>query len=280
MTPTGFNVILCPVDFSPIAANALRHAVRFAACFGGRVVAAHVVWFHVPPYFTESRIEEFRQQARASFSEARAALGSFVEATLGDGADVELAVVEGSPTPAILKLVADHGADLIVMGTHGRTGINRWMLGSVAERVIRESPVPVLTARSAPAAEFHRVLAAVNDTELSRRVLAQAAALASHCAGSLSVVNVHDPHGDAPIADLCQWVPESIRSGCSVEQVVRYGDAAGEIISAAAETAAGLLVIGATERGFFQGSVLSRTALRVIRQSPCPVLSIRAVLPG
>ncbi len=281
MTDTGSEVILCPVDFSQIAANALRHAARLAACGGGRVVAAHAAWFEVPPYFTESRIAELERQTRESLAEATLALGRFVEQTLPEAArEVELAVVEGSPSTAILDLASQRHAGLIVMGTHGRTGINRWMLGSVAERVVRESRIPVLTTRMPPSTEFRQVLAAVNNTELSRKVLSQAADLASRCGANLGVVHVSEPHGEDLISDLCQWIPAGVRSGCNVRELLRHGDPAQQIVAVASETPCDLLVIGAPERGFFQGSVLSRTALRVIRQAPCPVLSIGGSLPA
>jgi nucleotide-binding universal stress UspA family protein len=71
--------------------------------------------------------------------------------------------MDALPADGILQLAALKNADLIVMGTHGRSGLNRWMLGSVAERVLRESPVPVLTVRSAPHETIRRVLCPVHD---------------------------------------------------------------------------------------------------------------------
>lgn len=281
MTATGFDAILCPVDLSPISANALRHAVRLATGSGATLLTALVNWFEVPAYFTASQIEALNRQAHDSLNEARAVLSHFVDATLGSAAaGVELVIEEGSPSPAILKIAAERGAGLIVMGTHGRTGINRWMLGSVTERVVRESPVPVLTVREAPLAQPGPVLAAVNDTDLSRQVLSQASRLAAQYGQGLTVVHVREPNGEAPISDLCKWIPEGARSGCALHEVVRHGDAAEQIIKAASAANAGLLVIGAPKRSFFQGSVLSRTALRVIRQAPCPVLSIGATVAG
>src|SRR5664279_5994385 len=96
-------------------------------------------------YFTESMIEDLQRQFSEAARDAKHSLASFVKSTLGEAAGaVEIRVVEGSPVDAIQEMAADVHADLIVMGTHGRTGLNRWMLGSVAERVLRQSPVPVL----------------------------------------------------------------------------------------------------------------------------------------
>ena len=112
----------------------------------------HAAWFDAPPYFTVNRLTELQTEFRESLRLAEQSLGAFVRSTLGEAADpVELRVIEALPADGIRELAAQTGAKLIVMGTHGRSGLNRWMLGSVAERVLRESPVPVLTVRSAPA---------------------------------------------------------------------------------------------------------------------------------
>ena len=94
---------------------------------------------------------------------------------LRQAASVETRLVEGMPADAILKLAAEARAGAIVMGTHGRTGYNRWMLGSVAERVLRDSPAPVLTVRREPERPIRHILCPVNDMEVSREALSVAA---------------------------------------------------------------------------------------------------------
>ena len=89
-----------------------------------------------------------------------------------------LGVVEGMPADAILKLAAEVHADAIVMGTHGRTGYNRWMLGSVAERAWRDSSAPVLTVLNEPERPIRHILCPVSDTDVSREALRVAAGLA------------------------------------------------------------------------------------------------------
>ena len=144
--------ILCPVDFSGLSAAALRYAATLARRLDARLTVVYANTFTAPPYFTESKLGELERQFRDSFHEAETALRRFVSKNIPD-AQAGALVVEGLPVDAIHKAVEEAGADLIVMGTHGRGGLNRLMLGSVTDRVLRESRVPVLTVRGAPATE-------------------------------------------------------------------------------------------------------------------------------
>ena len=155
------------------------------------------------------------------------------------------------------------------------TGLNRWMLGSVAERVLRQSPVPVLTVRNAPRGVIKNILTPLNDTDLSRHVLSVAVRFAACFDATVTALHVQETRGDAPVVNLCDWIGPEDRSRCNIRELLRHGDPAEEIVALASETACDLLVIGAPQRRFFEGKVLSRTALRVVRHAPCPVLSIR-----
>lgn len=275
MSTNGFDVVLCPVDFSDISADALRQAASLTACTSGKLVVAYANWLDVPPYFTESTIENLKRQARDSMQHAQRSLRTFVESTLGPaGREVETRVVEGSPVQAIPRLAEEAHAGVIVMGTHGRSGVNRWMLGSVAEHVIRESTVPVLTTRAAPRESLHHILVPVNDTVLSRQALMTATQLASRCKADVTVLNVAERNGEAEIGNLCTWIPSEARAHCTIRDLVRHGDPSEEIVALATGMPCDLIVLGAPMRRFFDSMVLSKTALRVIRHAPCPVLSL------
>jgi nucleotide-binding universal stress UspA family protein len=183
--------------------------------------------------------------------------------------------VDDSPAEAILKTAEAVKAGLIVMGTHGRTGYNRWLLGSVAERVLRESPAPVLTVRSAPPEGLGRILVPVEDTEISRHALEMAVRLAACSGAEITVLHVG---GSAhPIANLCAWVPASVRAQCQVRELTKEeGDAASAVIQLAESGAYDLIVLGAPRRKFFGGMVMGATALRTIRHAQCPVLTVGA----
>ena len=272
--------ILCPVDFSGLSAFALRYASMIARCTpGARLTAAYADSFSPPPYFTASRLEEMNTQFRDSFREAAAALQRFVEKVLGEEAagSVDSRIVEALPVDGIRMLTRELKADLVVMGTHGRSGVNRFMLGSVAERTLRESEVPVLTVRgdTGKAVEQPKnILCPVNDSPAAREALSAAAQLARCFSASLTVLHVKEKDTAQGTGELCAWVPDEVRSRCSVSELTREGDPAREIVSFARESSYDLLVLGARHRLFFDTTVLGSTVARVVPHAPCPVLTV------
>ncbi len=269
------RTILVPVDFSECSGRALRQAALVARCAESKVVAAYANWFEAPPYFTESRLTELQNEFRQSIGQAQRMLEEFVTATLeSDTGIVESRVVEALPVDGIRQVAESLSPGLIVMGTHGRTGWNRWTLGSVTERVLREIPIPVLTVREGPVRPFRNILAAVDASEASRTALAAAIDLGACFEATVTVVHVHESHGSGRIANLCEWVGAEHRARCIVRELVRHGDAAAEIVRLASEEAYDLLVLGAPRRRFFEGMVLGTTTIRAVRHAPCPVLSV------
>jgi len=141
--------ILVPTDFSATSAHALEYAGILAKEFGASLHLLHVVVF---PLATTASPEAYwvefsglRKQMREDAERQIAAL-----ATTLPGITVASEILDGqSPAAAITKAATDLGAQLIVMGTHGRGGLNRLLLGSVAERVVRTATCPVLTVSSA-----------------------------------------------------------------------------------------------------------------------------------
>jgi nucleotide-binding universal stress UspA family protein len=273
--------ILSPVDFSDLSADALRYASLLARCGSARLVVAYAQSFSPPPYFTEGQVGELERQFHDAFQGAEAALRRFVDAELDAEAAsaAEVRIVEAMPVDGILRLTRDIKADLIVMGTHGRSGVNRLMLGSVAERILRESEIPVLTVRGDTEAAMtppKAILCPVNNTSAAREALSMAAHLARCFGGNLVAVHVKEDRAGQGISDLCAWVPDEIRSHCTIRELTREGDAAEEIVSLAKETPCDLLVIGARHRRFFDSTVLGSTTARVVRHAPCPVLTVYA----
>jgi universal stress protein A len=138
--------IVCPTDFSERAAPAERQAVRLAKALGAELVLAHVgteapLWregFYTPD--VRAVFESQRKWAADTLADRVVALAA-------DGVVARAVVRVGLPWEEIVRLATDEHADMIVMGTQGRTGLDRLLLGSVAERVIRRAPCPVLTVR-------------------------------------------------------------------------------------------------------------------------------------
>jgi nucleotide-binding universal stress UspA family protein len=136
-----FTKILCPIDFNADSQKALSLAADVAGRNpGARLILQHVVM----PLLTAP-------DAPVSFAmteeEAKSRLDDYARPRLGDAAVCQTVIRTGEPAPTIIRTANELEADLIVMATHGRTGLKHFFLGSVAERVVREADIPVLTYR-------------------------------------------------------------------------------------------------------------------------------------
>ena len=138
--------ILVPTDFSPSAESALDHAIELAQAFGATVVLMHV--YGVASYdYPEEQGLATADYLTTIERAAREALSNAVIARKGVGIPIATALYCGVPWEQVLAAIGQHDIDIVVMGTHGRRGIAHALLGSVAEKVVRLSPVPVLTLR-------------------------------------------------------------------------------------------------------------------------------------
>jgi nucleotide-binding universal stress UspA family protein len=166
------------------------------------------------------------------------------------------------------------------MGSHGRSGAARLLLGSVAENVIREAGCPALIVRGPEIVggqwSLKRVLCPVNSTEMAQECAEVAAGIAGGVGADLSFLRVveHEPADDAARQQLCRWAPESVRSRCQISEEVIQGDAAEQIILFARRENVDLIVLGAERRPFLEFSTLGRTTERVLRHGPSSVLLV------
>lgn len=142
-----FKKILFATDFSESSDHAFGRALSVAECFGAKLLILHVInelvdlrGFYVP-HISFDKLEEEME------SGARKMMEKFLQSRLADYPDVQSFVVPGVPYDEILKLAQSENVDLIVMGTHGRTGLDHVLFGSTAEKVVRKSTVPVMTIR-------------------------------------------------------------------------------------------------------------------------------------
>jgi len=147
-----FKKIVCAVDFSDHSPKVADYAMTLSRCTGAKLLCVYVapslsqyVGFHVPPSSIEAFVGEIVAGADTSMK-------TYLEQNF-PGANVEGKVLVGYPAEEILNLAEDEKADLIIMGTHGRTGIDRILFGSVAEKVVKSSTCPVLTIRPEPLAD-------------------------------------------------------------------------------------------------------------------------------
>jgi len=147
--------ILVPVDFSPHAGMAFRYAAMLARRFGARLGLVHVVEdpFVTGAWSSEIYVPNVPELLKDLMARAERELATLKGSDAAAGLTVETAVVTGRPAHTLVEHAKEGGFDLIVMGTHGRTGLAHVVMGSVAERVVRKAPCPVLTVRATEGAE-------------------------------------------------------------------------------------------------------------------------------
>ncbi|KOX92410.1 universal stress protein UspA [Haloarcula rubripromontorii] len=133
-----YDDILVPTDGSYGANAALEHGIEIASQWDATLHALYVV---------DTRLARSGPLLETLRDEGRQAVRDVEVAGTQAGLTVVTEIAEGNPHEEILSYVSEHGIDMVIMGTHGRTGLDRVVMGSVAERVVRRSPVPVLTVR-------------------------------------------------------------------------------------------------------------------------------------
>jgi universal stress protein A len=285
MSQFGLRTILCPVDFSDLSALALKYAADFRKCSGGELLILFANPFLPPPQLTGPQLDQLAEAWKESKRSTEQYLASFVEKQLGEArTGIELIVVESPPVNAIVETAGLRTVDLIVMGTHGQGGETRMLLGSVAERVLRESGCPVLTVRqkkgeTKPPAAIRNILVPINFSVVSRMALVSAVRIAECFGASVSVLRAIEPF-DEPCNEademtrLQAWVPPEIRKKCEIQEFVIKGEGAERIVSFAEEEKIDLIVLGAQHRKFFDSTIVGTTTLRVVRHAPCPVFTL------
>jgi len=147
----AIKTILLPTDGSDCSAKAMAYALSFARQYGGRIMALHVVdrrWEEQTRIVFAEVGQDLTQKIRDGYEEeARRILREVTDAAGKAGVPAETKVVTGIPSEDIIRVAQELPADLIIMGTHGRAGMSHLLLGSVAEKVVRRAPCPVLTVR-------------------------------------------------------------------------------------------------------------------------------------
>jgi nucleotide-binding universal stress UspA family protein len=136
--------VLTPIDFSDASEHALRHAKEIALTYGAEIDLLHVV--DAPMYPSAYELGSFRFPIDEVIDQSEESLADLARDIIGVEHSVVTAV-SGHPVQEILDYVEANDVDLLVMATHGRTGLGRLMIGSVAERVVRQSPIPVFLVK-------------------------------------------------------------------------------------------------------------------------------------
>ncbi len=154
MAEVTFRSILVPLDFSASSEHAVRVGASLAGRYAAKLTLLHVVHLPMPvPTFDGTDvIVDYEVLTKHSEEAARTELGRLLEVT-GLTGKVDVRIEIGDPVTTILDVIEDRQVDLVVMGTHGRTGLSRLIMGSVTDRILRTAPCPVLAVREEAGAE-------------------------------------------------------------------------------------------------------------------------------
>jgi nucleotide-binding universal stress UspA family protein len=282
--------ILYATDFSGHSNEALPYALSIARRYGSKVFAVHVV--SLSPFPSSSptiALQAVAAQAVREAKEAMAKLGPQLEAIRH-----KVLIRKGAVLKELSRIVDEERIDLIVVGTHGRTGISKVLMGSVAEEIFRQAPCPVLTVGpsvcSEPdvAMEMRTILYPTDFSPESLLAAPYAISMAQEHQARLYLLHVTgspvDKATETSLKErlLC-LIPQEAKFWCEPKAHVDFGSASEKIVSLGEELAVDLIVLGVKTTPRLAGAsrhLATATAYRVVSRALCPVLTVRAQRPS
>lgn len=288
-TRVAMRNILLATDFSQPSEHALPYALSIARHYDSRVFLVHVIrndlFQIVPPEDSAGLVGQARSHAESEMAQL------LVSGRLR-GIPHQVVLEQGDLWAIMDDSIRNHQIDLIVVGTHGRTGARKLLMGSCAEEIFRLSPCPVLTVGPRvdrrPPAEAHpqSILFATDFSTQSEKAAAYAFSLAQEHAAHLTILHAVEDLGAASDSNkavlrdfatrrLRQLLPEGIEDWCEPQLVVVFGPPAESILALETEAQADLIVLGIRRSAAFPGHLPPATAYNVVCRAHCPVLTVR-----
>jgi nucleotide-binding universal stress UspA family protein len=286
--------ILCPIDFSDFSAAAYQHALSLAEYYKARLVALHVVELWKYPFADYAGQEADYGKFSEMMSEGgEMQLHQFTQQYSVGRIQPELVVDQGNAPRCILSFAQKENIEGIVMGTHGRSGFDRLVLGSSTDRVIRKSACPVLVVSNAAQKALDvepdrrhrlgRILYCTDFSHNSEQARGYAISLAAEYGAELALFHVAEIPSDVSKAEaivaartqeLDKLFSGTERKNLTVRSAVRLGKPYEEIVRYANEAQANLIIMTARGGDAVDRAVFGSTTYRVIQLGPCPVLAI------
>jgi nucleotide-binding universal stress UspA family protein len=270
--------VLVATDFSATSKLATAYAIAIARRHRAKLVLAHIVSSH---------------SDRAVMDGWRAGQAEVTQHYLAghlDGIEHQLLVKPGEIWPVLSRMITENDIDLLVLGTHGRVGIRKMILGSVAEQAFRHCRCPVLTvgpnaSAKEPLPGPERILATTGFAPHSLLAVRYAARFAETLHSSLALLNVVTDAVPATeqasireerLVRLRASLPESVHLGSAPQLFVEFGVAIEKILAVASKWKANLIVLGLRHvEESSRGEATWARAYEIVRQARCPVLTIR-----
>ena len=282
-TELNISRILAATDFSECASAALAYASQIALRFSAELTVLHATPIQsAAAALPFSRIPLARAVAN-QYDAAIAALQDYCDTRVPDLVDSSQVVVPGDPVRAILGRSQSLRADMIVMGTRGRSGPPRFLLGSVAESVIRDSDRPVLSVRQGAGHDgtvsfFRRIVCPVNYSAVAANALDYAMLFASAFDAELTIVYVVEERVTRDQLELERerlrvWIGD-VPHSLNLKLIVQEGRPAPDVLAHLDQHDADLLVLGARRKQSLNRPILGFTTEELTRLAMCPVLTV------
>lgn len=291
--------ILFPTDHSACAERAFRHAGFLSERHGAELHALRVT--PVPAPLADAPLADPRSEGLKYFQEEVAERlhrkweDEAAESGLPEKTALVTEQVKAPSVPeAILTYAEEQDVDLIVMGTHGRRGLRRFMLGSVAEEVVRHAPCDVLTVRGERPPEIERLLVSIDLSTHARELIQHALDLSTVCGATLDVLHVIEPAPPSLLAleelvaddfasrvrasarkRLEEMLDELVQPGMQSEVHLHDGRPAPTIAAVAEAQESDLIMMATRGHSVLDHVLLGSVTERVMRAAPCPVWTMR-----
>lgn len=288
-TRVALGNILMATDFSAHSTAALRFALSVARRFDSRLYVAHVVQ---PEILQPPMLGAVAPSVETVVRHAEQQMAELLVSGEWRGVPHQVLLGRGSLWPVLEGMIREHEIDLVVVGTHGRTGVQKLVMGSVAEEIFRLAPCPVLTVgprvrHDAPAEiRLQHIVHATDFTPAGARASAYALSLAQEYQARLTLLHViedvsaessHEAEvlREATIRKLKAMVPLEAELWCEPEYAVEFGTRADRILDVLESCGADLVVLGIRRTANSPGHLPPATAYKVAARAHCPVLTVR-----
>ncbi len=276
---TDVKTVINAVDMSPQSAIAMRIGDSIAGKFGAESKVLFAVDGDAPVYFTSSQIADIDAEQQFGLNEAQTEVEIFIAENLDAGSKAKPVLIEENPIAAIHDEAKKSDTVLITLGTHGRSGWDKFRFGSVAESVLRDFRGPVLTVNPhvSEATDIRTILCPIDSSPASEGALKYAVELANHYDAVVKVLRVVErgsrADGQDRLEEICSRLPEKALAGCTLNEVVRHGDIFDQVLGVVSESEIDLVVIGVAHGLFADESLGERTA-EILRNATCPVITV------
>lgn len=294
----NFRSIICATDFSDYSNRTIPYGVAIAREFDATLYVCHVIDLSAVTIYGEFQLDPVGQQVRIQ-QEAQAHLPKIPGL---DRVTWEPLIAVGQPAAEIARLVEEKGVDLVITSTRGHSGLKRLILGSVTQRLMRTLSCPLLAVQSpedgfigkdATGIRLKKILVGCDFSTDSVLSLNYGLSLAQEFEAELHLIHVSEPpayrefmspaeqaqdmvHTDVFKEKLEELVSPEARNWCSLQVVVLRGQAHEELVAYAVTQNMDMIVMGVRGYGLMKSLLMGSTTDRVVRRSPCPVLTVSA----